>query len=342
MDVAARSIVSDATNLREVAAALRALLASKGDGADRAFATNLEEIALEIDAAVARGATGRDSRSLCVTARRSRWDVRVDEWVRRCRSLCVTARRVRWLAWSGDGDAPTTAALLRLATEMEEGAERLTVAARNPLPAVAMLLALAIAAWGLFSPFLPWTAETEKAVPAPPPAPTIMAAPIQPEPEPPIAQAVQPEIAALPRPTARVAPLAVAESKSIGKSEATTPKPRRVERPATPDEARALTEPFLDTVGSGTNVQSPAPPAAPASARQAPAPAAEAPAPTIEAAGVDAVAPVPLGATVPPDPRDCVPYLAKTTLDGRSQSVSGLACRDAQGQWRRVSETLRQ
>src|SRR5258707_320182 len=100
MDIAARAIVPDATNLREVAAALRA---AKSDGADSGFARNLDEITIEIDAAVKRSAAGGDGRS-----------------------LQVTARRLRWLAWSGDGDAPTTVMLLRLAKDMDEGAERLT------------------------------------------------------------------------------------------------------------------------------------------------------------------------------------------------------------------------
>jgi hypothetical protein len=422
MDVAARSIVPDATNLREVAAALRALSASKGDGTDRAFATNLEEIALEIDAAVKRSGAERDSRS-----------------------LCVTARRLRWLAWSCHGDAPTTVMLIRLAKEMEDGAERLTVGARNLLPALAVsvALAIAVAAWVLDSPFVPRTAETAKAVPVPPPAPpTIMAAPERPEPpiartvqpeiaapptivaapaeaerpiaravqpeiaapptiaaapaqpEPPIAQTVQPEIAAPSGPTASVVPPTplpvaeapprpsgtVAEPKSIAKSEATTPKP------ASADETRTQITRFLDTVLPGSNVLSSAPPAIGAAApkrvakpkaasaqtsraeRLAPAgearaqitrfpdtvvpssdvlpsapPAADAP-PTIGATAVEggAAAPVPLGATVSPGSRECVPYLADTRLSERSEPVLGLACRDGQGQWRRMSETPRQ
>jgi hypothetical protein len=172
MDGGARSIVDDATDLHEVAAALRAFLASKGDAADHAFATNLEEIALEIDAAVNRSATGDDKST-----------------------LRVIARRLRWLAWSdGGGDIQTTVTLLRLATEMEEGAERHPSRARKLLPALAVVVAVVIvaAAWSLYSPLRSRTAASETVPPSSPPAPpTVVAAPSQPEP--PITRSILPD-----------------------------------------------------------------------------------------------------------------------------------------------------
>lgn len=102
MAVVARSIVSDAAILREVAATLRALPAAKGHDIDRAFTANLEAIAREIDAAAQRSAaSGRAPDS---------------------RSLRATVRRLRWLAWSAD--RPAADSLLRLAKEMEARARR--------------------------------------------------------------------------------------------------------------------------------------------------------------------------------------------------------------------------
>jgi hypothetical protein len=295
--VAARSIAHNATDLCEIAAALRALLTSKCDGAHAAFATDLAEIALEVDAVVKQDAVGRGGRS-----------------------LRVTARRLRWLAWSGNGDAPTRATLLRLAKEMdketEAGVERPRVAARYPHPALAVPVALAIVACGLYSPLVSRTAATEKKVPVALPAPrTVAAAPAQLGP--PMAETVRPEIAAPSWPTASVAPSpvaktpprssnAVAEPKGVDKSEAAAPKPRPTERATAADEARKQIGRFLDAVVPGGHGLPPAP-----------------------KAGVEK------GAAAPPGPRDCMPYLADATL---SEPALGLACRNTPGQWQRMSE----
>jgi hypothetical protein len=308
MAVAARSIVSDATNLREVAATLRAILAAKGDGVDRAFAANLEAIALEIDAAAERSAAS---------------DRAPDS-----RSLRVTVRRLRWLAWSAD--RPTAALLLRLAKEMEERARwRRLRRARAPLPMpsvalrvaaltlleakdgwqwatapmrrrlagtmTAVLAVLAKAVWGL--PSLPDAriAEAVKTVPASPPARPATQAALAPEPQvaataPTAADAPQPPPAsAVPAPMAELAPRSsdsVAEPKSVAQSEAASaPKPRRASRPrraarqAPADETRSRMPHALDAAGTGTEVLPPAPRSA-ANTPPARAPGAEASTPT--------------------------------------------------------------
>jgi hypothetical protein len=61
----------------------------------------------------------------------------------------------------------------------------------------------------------------------------------------------------------------------------------------------------------------------------APAPVTGSSVPTTQAAGAGGNG---------PNPRECRPYTADTTLSGGRAPVQGIACRGADGQWRLVSE----
>jgi hypothetical protein len=269
MTIAAPSMVSDATNLREVAAALRAFLAAKGGDVNRAFAANLEAIALEIDAAAHPSAAPDRS------------------------SLCVTAQRLSWFALCSD--VPTADLLLRLAKEMEESAWR-SGGPRAPLPtpqeappvawpaqleakdggrrattpvrrsrlagvARAMLAVLAIAVCGPPSPPPPRIAQAEKAVPASPRTPPAIS--LVAMPEPPVA-ATAPAGADAPPP-----PITEAEKTMPASSPAISAGP-------TPESPVAATAPTAADASppriAATEKTSPASPAVPPAISAAPTP----------------------------------------------------------------------
>jgi len=224
----------DIREVGEASAALQALLA-KARPTDHTFAANLQAIALEIGALGERNPVGRSSQS-----------------------LNVAARRLRWLAWSGGGNARTTAALLKIATDMEKeakaGARRLAV--RKSLWLLAVTVALAIVACGVYLAVISPPSEAEEQALLFLPPPTTPVAPAQREPA--IAETLAPNLAASPRPEATVARPPVAKaapapSVAVAEPKAAAPQSRRAGRSmvaekaaATPSDPRDCTPTLAD------------------------------------------------------------------------------------------------
>jgi hypothetical protein len=367
MSTAARSTVPDIADLRETAAAVRAVAKrSSGDGEADA---SLEAVAAEMEITAEKSAAQDGS------AARGR--------ARHMRYLELKARQLRWMAWTGD--TRRASELLKLAKELEDRADRLKGQARAFAGGGGLLAREA--PWVRFAPvavatiiglaavilsgdrWLPsradsWTGATETALdpPVPPPAdpapPTAVAAlppsiSIAPPPQ-------QPMVAVL---ATRLAAEIVASERRVAKLEpAGEPKPRRVARAAAPADAPpAVRQPDLSRGGRDDAARAPLPPTVDAAAapppdqppsapdaRQAalpPSTATGSPVPLVARAPAaalgEAAEPAPAAGTSAPSPHECTPYSSDTTMSGRSEPVRGLACRDADGTWRRMSEVPR-
>jgi hypothetical protein len=156
----------------------------------------------------------------------------------------------------------------------------------------------------------------------------------------------------------------VASERRVAKLEAPSePEPRRVARPTA---AAAAAPPALRPLDGSRSRRDDAvsppvdaadlppldePPSAPGS-RQAVLPSAPprslstgGPMPLVTAApepgAGGSVQPGSTGPTSAPNTSECVPYAADSSISGRSEPVQGLACRDAGGRWRRITEELR-
>src|SRR5260370_682553 len=107
MSTAVRSPVSDAGDLRAIAAALRALAKSSGERDGRQIDTELEAVAIEMEtiAELTGVAAGGEAGG-----------------GRRIRYLEVKARQLRWMAWIGE--TLIASELLKLAKQLENGALR--------------------------------------------------------------------------------------------------------------------------------------------------------------------------------------------------------------------------
>jgi hypothetical protein len=175
----------------------------------------------------------------------------------------------------------------------------------------------------------------------------------------------------------RLGAAVIASEQRVAKLPPSEPKPRRVARVAPPADAplairqldlsrgrdeAASSPPSVDAVSPPSPVDAapPAPPAAVVPQTDRPPLAPDAGQAVVRLPPSTATgAPVSLLATVPAttvgdaaDPAstaetpassltDCVPYSSDTTISGRSEPVQGVACRDASGKWRRMSEVPR-
>jgi hypothetical protein len=360
MSTATRSTVSDVTGLREIAAGVRAVAKRGGGEAD----ASLEAIAAEMEITAEQSAA-RDGGEARGRAHHIGY-------------LDLKVRQLRWMAWTVD--TLRSAELLKLAKELEDHADGLIrpvralagaggLLARKALwvrfapVAVATVIGLAAVIWSgdrwLFSRGDSQTIATATAlvlpVPAAPALPTeevTVPPPVMSTERPP----PQPEMAVL---ATRLAAEIVATQRRVAKLEAPSePKPRRTARAAAPAGAPPAVRELDLSRGARDDDAPPSPavdaatvpspdqaPAAPGARQAALPPAIRAPVSLLATAPAkalgDAAEPSPTAGTSAPSQRECIPYSSDTTMSGRSEPVQGLACRDANGTWRRMSEVPR-
>jgi hypothetical protein len=368
MSTAAPSVVSDTTDLREIAAVIRACAKRNGDDDARRCDASLEAVAAELETTAGQSAaqTTRDQQ---------------------INFLDLKARQLRNLAWTGDMALSTE--LLRLAKKLESAAGRLKGAARPAggaggravkrkrrwtrfAPgAAAMAIGLAAIVWvgeGWFSSLGQsriGATKTEGNPPAsmPPAAPPQPTAPLvtgtaRPPPPKPAMGVV----------ATRLAAEVLARAQRVVKPDAASePRARRVTRITAVVEApsaigqldlsrghvdAAAFPPPIDAASVPPPADTPDRPPSPPDARQAALPPVAPRSPSIGG-------PVPLvsaapalasGLTAPPESipaisalnsRECVSYTSDRSMSGRSEPVQGLACRDVSGRWQRQTEVPR-
>jgi hypothetical protein len=372
MSTAAPSVVSDTTDLREIAAVIRACAKRNGDDDERRVNASLEAVAAELETTAGQSAGQTSTREQQI----SFFDLK--------------ARQLRNLAWTGDMALSTE--LLRLAKKLESGAGRLKGAARPTggaagravkrkgrwtrfAPgAVAMALGLVAIVWageGWFSSLGESRIGATKTAVNPPasmPPASPPVAPPQPT-TPPVTGTARPPP---PKPAmgvvaTRLAAEVLARAQRVVKPEAASePRPRRVTRITAAVEAPSAIG-QLDLSRGHDDAAAFAPPIDAASARPPADTPDRPPPPDARQAALPPVAPrspsiggpVPLvsaapalasGLTTPPESipatsalnsRECVSYTSDRSMSGRSEPVQGLACRDVSGRWQRQTEVPR-
>jgi hypothetical protein len=378
MSTAAPSVVSDTTDLREIAAVIRACAKRNGDDDERRVNASLEAVAAELETTAGQSAGQTSTREQQI----SFFDLK--------------ARQLRNLAWTGDMALSTE--LLRLAKKLESGAGRLKGAARPTggaagravkrkgrwtrfAPgAVAMAMAIGLAAivWageGWFSSLGESRIGATKTAGNPPasmPPASPPAAPPQPT-APPVTGTARPPP---PKPAmgvvaTRLAAEVLARAQRVVKPEAASePRPRRVTRITAAVEAPSaigqldLSRGHVDAAASpppidAASVQPPTDtPDLPPDRPPPPPDARQAALPPVAPRSLSIGGPVPLvsaapalasGLTTPPESipatalnsRECVSYTSDRSMSGRSEPVQGLACRDVSGRWQRQTEVPR-
>jgi hypothetical protein len=372
MSTAAPSVVSDTTDLREIAAVIRACAKRNGEDDGRRVNATLEAVAAELETTAGQSAAQTSTRDQQISF------------------LDLKARQLRNLAWTGDMALSTE--LLRLAKKLESAAGRLKGAARSTAGAggravkrkgrwtrfapgaAAMAIGLAAIVWageGWFSSLGDSRIGATKTAGSPPASmPPASPPAAQPQPTaPPVTGTARPP----PKPAmgvvaTRLAAEVLARAQRVVKPEAASePRPRRVTRITAAVEApsaigqldlsrshddAAAAPPPTDAASVRPPTDTPDRPPPPSDARQAALPPVAPLSPSIGG-------PVPLvsaapalasGLTTPPEStpatssansRDCVSYTSDRSMSGRSEPVQGLACRDLSGRWQRQTEVPR-
>jgi hypothetical protein len=169
---------------------------------------------------------------------------------------------------------------------------------------------------------LPVILAAKPLAPLPPAAP-------KPTPVEPLPQIAANEAASTPPPAKAVSPPPAARPSAPARTLATAPRPSREARltPARRHPAETERGPPIDATDL--------PPLEPATRAEPPADRPGSGSSVTAAAPPIAITPA---AQTAPEQRECRPYTAETPIAGRGLAVQGIACRDADGAWRLVSE----